>query len=140
MENNLYPLRNIFNPLINGATIIKISLPESIRQHLQILLSTRLNEYIYDRSYGCELLNNDFSILETEKEIEILIKFIKESICNHEQRVDPATIIPAINIKTEEKNFTLRKKMYLNIQMLTKKDQIPLDLDLEYYLSPFAII
>ena len=86
------------------------------------------------------MLNNDFSILETEKEIEILIKFIKESICNHEQRVDPATIIPAINIKTEEKNFTLRKKMYLNIQMLTKKDQIPLDLDLEYYLSPFAII
>lgn len=139
MENTLYPLGNIFDSLMNGETIARISLKQSIKEHLYILLSTIPNEYLFDRNYGCELLSTDFNIEKKDNEINLLSAYITDSVIHFEPRIDPKSFYCKLDIDTEEKNFTLRKKLKMELSMKTIDGTEAVTVYIEYYLSPFAI-
>ncbi|MEP7267411.1 MAG: GPW/gp25 family protein [Saprospiraceae bacterium] len=134
-----YPINNIFHRLTLGETLLRISEVQSIRDHIYVLLSTVPNEYLYDRQYGCELLNSDFNIERVDNEKESIYLIIKNSIIQYEPRIDPESFKAEARIETEEKNNTLRKKLILSLSMDTKDLKESLSFDIFYYLSPFAL-
>lgn len=139
MSNSFYPVSNQFYKLMNGETIPKISLKQSIIEHLYVLLSTIPGEYLYNKLYGCELLSTEFNIEKEENEISTLVKYIQDSVVKFEPRVDPENFICIIKFDIVEKDFTPRKLMKLNLEIYTKDTQQKIPVYIEYFLSPFAI-
>lgn len=135
MKQNYYPFENIYSRLVGGEVLSPVTRVQSVRDHLQVLLSTIPGEYWYDRDYGCKLLSTDFNIENEKKEEGDLYKMIKESIEEFESRLNVDSITISPNIETEEKENTLRKKLTL---ILKDKDQVVLA-KLVFYLSPFAL-
>jgi phage baseplate assembly protein W len=70
-----------------GRDVLMVAEIEDIRQSLEILFGTRLNERIMQEDYGCSL--DEFMFEETSSEtLNRLEYIIKEAVLYHEARIE----------------------------------------------------
>ncbi|MEL6556583.1 MAG: GPW/gp25 family protein [Bacteroidota bacterium] len=82
-----------------GKSVKMVSGEEDIRQSLQILLSTALNERTLNSRYGCELDNFLFEGL-TQGVLNDIENTISKAILNHETRI----LVNAVELNDSSEN------------------------------------
>ncbi|MCK8493204.1 MULTISPECIES: GPW/gp25 family protein [Spirosoma] len=58
---NAYSLHAPISNLLHKRTQPRITVVEAIREHINLLLATRLGEYRYDPDMGCSIWNEDYA-------------------------------------------------------------------------------
>lgn len=99
-----------FNSLLNGRDMPKCrQTGESIAQHIQLLLTTRLGENRFDPYYGCAIWDLDFELIISEGSWKEKFRVaVVEAILNYEKRLEQVHV--EVNLENIERHFGMRKQ------------------------------
>ncbi|MCW3788878.1 GPW/gp25 family protein [Plebeiibacterium sediminum] len=86
-----YPLD--VGKIIKGNTLHRISLRESISQHLHLIITSYLGENLFEPSFGCAIWQYDFDNTITDNRLRDLIKdSLEKAILSQEVRLKGVAI------------------------------------------------
>lgn len=107
---------------LKSRTLPKCSLQESIRDHIQLLLTTAYGECRFDPDYGCEIWEHEFEHSQISKIwIDRMSIRIKASLIKYETRLTNIKVQTAITEeefqRKEQSNRTVGLKKCLKIHV-----------------------
>ncbi len=130
------------NRVLKGDLLQKISLRESISQHLHLIITTHLNENLVEPSFGCSIWEYDFDNTINDIRLRDLIKnSLIQSVVNHENRLrglemNVNILQMEINGLIELKRVKKRVEIELNARLVSTNEEFKY---FEYfYLGPLS--
>ena len=146
--HTFYSLPVSFQQLTARSKLARCPLEDSVRQHIYLILMTKLGEYAYDPQFGCEIWEQDFEVvskadtwkMQMEKRITATIrKKEKERLAPDDLRVKVSIEEPVWE-DAGHKERRVRKKLTIRVSARLKATNEPLP-DLEYtlFFSPFSL-
>ncbi len=135
-----YPLD--VGKIIKGNTLQRISLRESISQHLHLIITSYIGENLFEPSFGCAIWQYDFDNTVTDVRLRDLIKdSLVEAIVTQETRIkglDVKVIISQseINSLAVLKRIKKRVDIEINASLVSTSEEFRY---FEYfYLGPLS--
>ena len=124
MKGLYYKLPLDFQGLMKRKDIDKISIEDSIRQHIFLISTTSFGECKFDESFGSEIWEMDFDLLKSNNNLrEMMMNSLKRDISKNEKRVvleDISVEISDYNLGTIGKNEKVGTAYPQNVD---KRDQ-----------------
>lgn len=141
MRGIYYKLPIDFKGIIEKKELIKISLEESIGQHIFMLMITSFGECKFDEHYGCEIWNIDFDLLKNDNELKTFItNSLKKSLVEYEKRIR----IEDIQIGISQQNLgdfhkkRIKKKIVVQIRGTILETNRSLHFENYFFVSPLS--
>ncbi len=135
-----------FKSLITGKKLRKLSLEDSVDQHISLILVTRFEEFKYDPTFGCTVWDYDFEALP---KINSWKNEMEHSIAKLLDALEPrlANVVIKVNISLEEvtaKRFKNVRRVKRRINIAVKGRLVPTDevferLDYSLFFSPISL-
>lgn len=112
-----YPLN--VNEIIKGHILQKITLRESIAQHLHLIITSYLGENLFEPTFGCSIWEYDFDNTVTDIRLRDLIKdSLIYAIGNQEKRINSIevkVVISQMEIHGLKVNKRIKKRVDIEI-------------------------
>lgn len=140
-EKNYYKISTSFLDLIQQKDAQKVNLEQSVKQHIKLIVTTRLKSLRYDESYGSNIWERDFEsniYLSKSKARNEIQEYLQLSIGKYEQRIQNESIKVTILLETQNSPDTCMK---INI-LCNLKDNNNTSVSLTFLMniSPFLTI
>jgi len=135
--SEFYSLPFSFEDLLyQRSEALKCSLEKSIRQHIAMILVTRLGSYRYNPDYGCSVWEEDFVTPSSPEKWKNDIKDkLAAAIEEHEERIEEITRFVA----TIQKNH-LRQAIEIELEGTLKETNEKFSYTDTLYFSPYTIL
>ena len=141
MKGLYYKLPLDFQGLMKRKDIDKISIEDSIRQHIFLISTTSFGECKFDESFGSEIWEMDFDLLKSNNNLrEMMMNSLKRDISKNEKRVvleDISVEISDYNLGTMGK-IRMKKRVQLTLKMLIKETNRPLFFQNSFFVGPIS--
>ena len=141
MKGLYYKLPLDFQGLMKRKDIDKISIEDSIRQHIFLISTTSVGECKFDESFGSEIWEMDFDLLKSNNNLrEMMMNSLKRDISKNEKRVvleDISVEILDYNLGTMGKT-RMKKRVQLTLKMLIKETNRPLFFQNSFFVGPIS--
>ena len=141
MKGLYYKLPLDFQGLMKRKDIDKISIEDSIRQHIFLISTTSFGECKFDESFGSEIWEMDFDLLKSNNNLrEMMMNSLKRDISKNEKRVvleDISVEISYYNLGTMGKT-RMKKRVQLTLKMLIKETNRPLFFQNSFFVGPIS--
>lgn len=88
--NSYYSIPQLFTDILKGETARKVDLEDSVKQHINLLVLSRLSSYRYDESFGAAIWEKDFEAViftNTYEWCQEVANQLYEAITTFEKRV-----------------------------------------------------
>ena len=97
---------------------LHVTVEESIRQGIGLIITTRMGELRFDEEYGCRIWDKDFVVISNQKglEIDAIKQSLEEAIRKHEKRIESIENFNA-KVVTEDTGGVRRIHQRLEIQL-----------------------
>ena len=141
MANYRLPLK--LQEVTQGKEFPACDLPQSITQHLELIIMTKFGEHRHDPSFGCEIWDLDFElIVSASLWEEKLRQSLLRSVSTHEQRLQGIEITVAINDMEKFnalRNFSeVKKRVSIKLTGTIRKTGEPFIFSTYMFLSPLT--
>ena len=131
--------------LMKGREHPSCTLQQSIAQRIHLLLITNLNEYRFDREFGCIIWEHDFeNVPNINQWKDRMAKSVKEELEKYEKRLQ--NIKTTLELTEEEfvdkdkNNFKkIKRRVDINISAALKRTNEPFFFQEVLYISPVWI-
>ena len=141
MKQNFYKLPFDFKSFFEHNDFARISIKESVAQHVSMLITTAYKEYKHDYEFGSEIWESDFDLLSNVNELkERIKKSLSEKIKNYEKRLSNISVNVTIG-ETYIFNIDqtrLKKQLVIRITGKLKKTDEAFDFNGSYYIAPLS--
>ena len=129
MKGLYYKLPLDFQGLMKRKDIDKISIEDSIRQHIFLISTTSFGECKFDESFGSEIWEMDFDLLKSNNNLrEMMMNSLKRDI---------SVEISDYNLGTIGKT-RMKKRVQLTLKMLIKETNRPLFFQNSFFVGPIS--
>jgi phage baseplate assembly protein W len=141
MENDYYTIPLSFEAILGRKKHPRCTPKESVYQHLYLLLITHFGESRYDREYGCELWESDFSMLTQLKWKDLIKESFERSIARYEQRLTQVKVRVEIEEfdQMTKTNRYVRKRVGLGVDATLKQTNEPFTFFERIFISPMSM-
>jgi phage baseplate assembly protein W len=139
--NTFYTIPLSFEDILAGKQHRKCSMKESVYQHLYLLLVTHFGESRYDREFGCELWDSDFSLMTQLKWKDLIKESFENSINKFEKRLNNIKVkieIEEFEVMTKENKF-IRKRLGVGVDAMIIKTNEPFSFFEKIFISPMSV-
>ncbi|MYY27268.1 GPW/gp25 family protein [Elizabethkingia anophelis] len=140
MEGMYYKIPINFSAIIDGEDIDKVSIGESIDQHLFIIVTTPYGTCKFDNTYGTEIFQVDFDLLRNDNSIkEFISKTIAESVTKFEKRLfleDIEIVVKNTDIGVHKKR--VKKKVIISIKGIVIETDRPFFFHKSFFIGPLS--
>ncbi len=135
-----YPLN--MNEIFKGNSLRKLSLRESIAQHLHLIITSQLGENLFEPTFGCSIWEYDFDNTVTDVRLRDLIKnSLEEAIINRELRIRGLEVKVVIS-QMEINGLRILKRIKKRVDIQIKSRLVSTSEEFEYfeyfYLGPLS--
>lgn len=145
MDNRHLRLPVNFGDLMRGRELERCrAVPESISQHIHLLLTTRPGENRFDPDYGCAIWDLDFELIISEGTWkETFRASVVEALFQYEKRLDAVQV--DVGLETIERVFGMRRqpevrrKAVVMVRATMVETGEPFSFRTELYLSPLSV-
>jgi phage baseplate assembly protein W len=141
MQGVYYKIPIDFESLIEKKDAAKISLDNSISQHIFLIATTSFGECKFDETYGSEIWEMDFDIMKSDNSLkEFIADTLKKSITRHEKRVeleDIEVFVNDHNIGTLGKK-RMKKKVSVSVKGLIFETNRPFLFNNSFFVGPLS--
>jgi len=140
MDTYNYPIN--LADLMNAKKLPRISIEESVRRHMYIILMTNFGESRFNREYGCSLWFHDFDISVNDSSwASAMEETLRKNIVNNEPRIQQDFKISIRIEKASDEGKDLRRKFMIDISNLVLRETNERVRDVEYLIifSPITI-
>lgn len=140
-DNTYYSLPLTLETILQRKKHPRCTLPESIHQHLYLLLVTHLGESRYDRRYGGELWDSDFSLLSQLKWKDLIKESFEHSVRTYEPRLTQVKV----RVEVEEfdqmtkTNRYVRKRVGLGVDAVITQTNESFSFFERIFISPMSM-
>lgn len=141
METHTYyslPLR--IDTLVDGQTLSRCSLRDSIYQHLYLLLITHFDETRFNRVYGCAIWENDFTLMGQIKWKDFVRESFERTIQDFEPRLSNSLV--QINMIEFElmtaSNRYIRKRLEIQVKAIIRQTNEPFTFFEHLFIAPMS--
>ena len=141
MKGLYYKLPLDFQGLMKRKDIDKISIEDSIRQHIFLISTTSFGECKFDESFGSEIWEMDFDLLKSNNNLrEMMMNSLKRDISKNEKRV----VLEDISVEISDYNLgkmgktRMKKRVQLTLKMLIKETNRPLFFQNSFFVGPIS--
>jgi phage baseplate assembly protein W len=127
---------------MRGDNLQKCSIDDSIRQHIQLLVTTTFGEIEYDEKFGCIVWDTDFDNLTAVNKMRDIIKqSLVIVIRKYETRLEK--IVADVNIQQQLISGTrdvkqVKKRVILQIAGLIKSTNLPFSHTYSFFSGPLS--
>ena len=144
--DNYYGLPVRFSEVFKKKQLKRVNIYDSIGFNIRLILRSHFGENRFDYSYGCEVWERDFEIINSNSAWgEELAKSIRETLIKHEGRL----INPKVEIKISEEEFKsnrgddithrVKRKIEVIVRGNFFKTNEPFRITEVLYISPLSI-
>ncbi|MCX8531402.1 GPW/gp25 family protein [Chryseobacterium luquanense] len=111
-----------FEAIVNKKDADKISIDNSISQHIFLISTTALGECKFDETFGTEIWEMDFDLLKTDNSLkEFIVSSMKRSIVMHEKRL----LLEDVEVSVKDHNLgTIGKRRMKKRVVISVKGQV----------------
>ena len=141
-----YGLPLKFSDIFKKKELRQVSEFDSIGFNVRLILRSHYGENRFDYSYGCEVWERDFEVIEnSSKWSEELSKSIRETLLKHEKRMQNTKVIVRISEEEfkaddkEESFFRVKRKIEVKIKYNYHLTGQEYELTEKLYISPLSI-
>jgi len=138
MESTFLKLPIFPEKLMTPGKKNRVSLNESIRSHIDLILVTTIGEHKFDPAYGFALWSYDFEMLTTRMWKDEMAKSLEEALNQYEERLEQIKI--NIEVKEVESVFRkvqhIRKKMFVEIRSKIRQTGNSFEYSTAFFISP----
>ncbi len=134
-----------FKKLIEKSPLEKVSINQSIENHIKGLLLTGYHSYRFDPEYGCNLKEFDFELVTNVSAWRTLIeRNLQQTITKQETRVKNVRVRVKIeeeiyNNRKDSANVSIRKKLSVTVKCVVKKTNNQLVFpEMSIFISPIS--
>ncbi|SMO72652.1 Gene 25-like lysozyme [Chryseobacterium rhizoplanae] len=141
MRGTYYKIPIDFASIIDERNAEKVSIEQSINQHLFIIVTTPLGRCKFDDSFGTEIFEVDFDLPRSDNSIkEFITKAVTESIIKREQRLlleDIEVAVKNADIGNAERKRA-KKKVMVSVKGLVKETDRPFFFQKSFFIGPLS--
>lgn len=141
MKGLYYQLPLDFSRLMEKQDLPKISLEDSILQHIFLISTTSFGECKFDESFGSEIWEIDFDLLKSDNTLrELMMNALKKAIGQHEPRFileDIQVGISDVNLGSIGKT-RMKKRVNVHITGVVKETNRPLTIQNAFFVGPIS--
>lgn len=141
MNENYYKIPVDFARIMDGGDAEKVSVEQSISQHLLIIVTTPLGRCKFDDTFGSEIFKVDFDLTKSGNSIkEFIARTIIESIAKHEKRLLLEDIEVAVKNSDLGKTGSkiVKKKVVISVKGLIKETDGPFFFQKSFFIGPLS--
>ncbi len=120
-----------------------VSLEESVRQHIELIITTRLGEFRFDPSYGCQIWDKDFVVISNQKGLEIddIKRSLEEAIITHEKRIEALYNFNVKVVSAESEGVKrIHQRLEINLSSKLKGTNQDFYYSEVLYFSPVSLV
>jgi phage baseplate assembly protein W len=137
-----YQLPLKLGDLMSGKMHAKVSLSDSIKQHLHLIITTSFGEMQFDENFGCSLWDDDFDNLTAINKIREKTKnSILYSINKYETRIENIKLdlqIREAELSMIKNGKYVKKRLDLLITANICSTNLPLEYRDSFYTGPLS--
>lgn len=141
MKGLYYQFPLDFKALMEKQDLPKISIEDSICQHIFLIATTSFGECKFDESFGSEIWELDFDLLKSDNTLrELMMNALKTAITRHEPRLILEEVLVGIsdvNIGSLSKT-RMKKRVNIHIKGLVKETNRPLHFQNAFFVGPIS--
>lgn len=130
-----------FGALVEKKDIEKISIDNSISQHIFLIATTSLGECKFDETFGTEIWEMDFDLMKSDNTLkEYIAKAMKKGVQLHEKRLfleDVEVGVKDINLGTLGKR-RMKKQIYITIKGQVLETNRPFVFQNNFFVGPLS--
>lgn len=119
----------------------KVSVEQSINQHLFMIVTTPLGRCKFDEGFGTEIFEVDFDLPRSDNSVkEFIARTAKESIIKHEKRLlleDIEVSVKNADIKRTNRQ-RVKKKVIVSVTGLIKETDRPFFFHQSFFIGPLS--
>lgn len=141
MKGAYYKIPFDFDNLIEKKDSDKVSLDNSISQHIFLLATTALGECKFDNTYGTEIWEMDFDLMKSDNSLkEFIANALKKSIVMHEKRL----LLEDVEISVNDHNLgtlgkrRMKKKVFISIKGLIVETNRSFIFNNSFFVGPLS--
>lgn len=141
MKGAYYKIPFDFDNLIEKKDTDKISLDDSISQHIFLLATTALGECKFDDTYGTEIWEMDFDLMKSDNSLkEFIANALKKSIGMHEKRL----VLEDVEISVQDHNLgslgkkRMKKKVSISIKGVILETNRSFAFNNSFFVGPLS--
>jgi len=141
MKGAYYKIPFDFENLIEKKDTDKISLDNSISQHIFLLATTALGECKFDDTYGTEIWEMDFDLMKSDNSLkEFIAGTLRRSIIMHERRL----VLEDVEISVHDHNLgtlgkrRMKKKVSIFIKGLILETNRSFAFNNSFFVGPLS--
>jgi phage baseplate assembly protein W len=142
MSVEYYQLPLKLGDLMSGKMHNKVSLSDSIKQHLHLIITTSFGEMQFDENFGCSIWDDDFDNLTSTNKIKEKIKnSILYSVNKYENRIENVKLdlqIRETELSLKLKGKYVKKRLDLIIVANICSTNLPLEYRDSFYTGPLS--
>ncbi|MEM6628747.1 MAG: GPW/gp25 family protein [Bacteroidota bacterium] len=121
---------------------LQVSTENSLRQHISLIITTRLGDFRFDPSYGCKIWEVDFVVpsnLNTWK--DEIKKSLEEAILTHEKRIEQIErFIVRVERGDPEGAKRINQQLEIELTVHVKGVKEPIDYYETLYFNPVSLV
>jgi phage baseplate assembly protein W len=140
-KHQYYRLPLDFSRILQKQDLPDCNLEESVRQHIQLLITTILGENKDDPQYGCQLWDSDFDIRASNNEVKEQVELaIRKSITQYETRLSQIRVVAFVS-QEELPGITsmkVKKKIRVTVNGTLTRNKTPFLYQTFFYVSPLS--
>ncbi|MFS4432213.1 GPW/gp25 family protein [Chryseobacterium sp. S90] len=141
MKGIYYKIPIDFAKIMDERDTEKVSIEQSISQHIFIIVTTPLGRCKFDDSFGAEIFEVDFDLPKSDNSVkEFIARTVTESIVKHEQRLlleDIEVAVKNTDIgKADRKR--VKKKVMVSVKGLVKETDRPFFFQKSFFIGPLS--
>jgi phage baseplate assembly protein W len=141
---NSYSLQSPIPNLLHKRTQPRVTVVEAIREHINLLLATRLDDYRYDPAMGCGIWNEDYANITNPTQWKSNAEqAIMNLILQYEKRLQYARVYVDIDEPADQdsdgKIIRVRRRIIIRVSgNLPETGETMPEQTFIMYFSPFA--
>lgn len=140
-KHQYYQLPLDFSRILQKQDLPDCNLEESVRQHIQLLITTVLGENKDDPQYGCQLWDNDFDIRASNNEVKEQVETaVRRAIIQYEKRLAQIRVVALVS-QEELPGITsmkVKKKIRVTVTGILTRNKTPFNYNTFFYVNPLS--
>jgi predicted component of type VI protein secretion system len=141
LNDSFYSLPLSLDSILERKQLKRCSLKESVYQHLYLILVTHFEESRYDREYGCELWESDFSLMSQIKWKDLIRESFEKSVSKFETRLTHVKVkieLEEYEVMTKETKY-VRKRLGVGIDATLRQTNEAFTFFERIFISPMSV-
>ncbi len=142
MSVEYYQLPLKLGDLMSGKMHNKVSLSDSIKQHLHLIITTSFGEMQFDENFGCSIWDDDFDNLTSTNKLREKIKnSILYSVNKYEKRIENVRLdlqIKEAELSVKSRGTSVKKRLDLVILANICSTNLPLQYTDSFFTGPLS--